>query len=210
MRFQNSANGHIEEFGEATWLWVLVGGPFYFAYKQMWLHVVLSAVLALFTGFLSWVLFYPLAIKWILRTHYAKLGWVEIKEGEAVVSNPSGARSMDVRILPTPPAGNYRTMLEVAVKLTRWSPLERKYTREDVDQRLREKAMALGGNAIMNVRYDQKEHTMATAGYIEGRAMVIIDESDQAVCPFCAETIKPQATRCKHCGSDIPKAAAGA
>jgi len=49
---------------------------------------------------------------------------------------------------------------------------------------------------------------MATAGYIEGRAMVIIDESDQAVCPFCAETIKPQAMRCKHCGSDIPKVVA--
>ena len=208
MRFQNPANGHIEEFGEATWLWVLVGGPFYFAYKQMWLHVVLSAVLAPFTGFLSWVVFYPLAIKWILRTHYAKQGWVEIKEGAAQVSNPSGAHSMDVRVLTTPPTGNYRTLSEVSVKLTRWTPMERKYTREDVDQRLREKAMALGGNAIMNVRYDQKEHTMATAGYIEGRAMVIVDESDQAVCPFCAETIKPQATRCKHCGADIPKAVA--
>ena len=41
MRFQNPANGHIEEFGEATWLWVLVGGPIYFAYKQMWLQAVL-------------------------------------------------------------------------------------------------------------------------------------------------------------------------
>ena len=82
MRFQNPANGHIEEFGEATWLWVLVGGPIYFAYKQMWLQAVLSAVLAPITGFLSWVLFYPLGIKWILRTHYAKLGWTEIKEGE--------------------------------------------------------------------------------------------------------------------------------
>ena len=41
MRFQNPANGHIEEFGEATWLWVLVGGPFYLAYKQIWLHAVI-------------------------------------------------------------------------------------------------------------------------------------------------------------------------
>ena len=208
MRFQNPANGHIEEFGEATWLWVLVGGPIYFAYKQMWLQVVLSAVLAPITGFLSWVLFYPLGIKWILRTHYAKLGWTEIKEGEAVVSNPSGARSMDVRILTEPPQGNYRPLSEVAVKLTRWSPMERKYTREDVDQRLREKAMALGGNAVINVRYDQKDHTMATAGYIEGRGLAIIDESDTAICPYCAETIKREATRCKHCGSDIPKVAA--
>lgn len=86
--------------------------------------------------------------------------------------------------------------------------MERKYTREDVDQRLREKAMALGGNAVINVRYDQKDHTMTTAGYIEGRGLAIIDESDTTTCPYCAETIKREATRCKHCGSDIPKVAA--
>jgi|GEM_PF-333497 len=205
MRFQNPANGHIEEFGEATWLWVLVGGPIYFAYKQMWLQAVLSAVLAPITGFMSWVLLYPLAIKWVLRTHYAKLGWKEIKEGAALVSSPSGARSIDVRILSEPPDGNFRPLAEVAEKLTRWSPLERKYTREDVEQRLREKAMALGGNAVINVRYEQKDHTMATAGYIEGRGLAIIDESDAATCPLCAEPIKREAVRCKHCGSDIQK-----
>lgn len=208
MRFQNPANGHIEEFGEATWLWVLVGGPFYFAYKQMWLHAVIAAVLSVISAGVTWAFVYPFIGKVIIRAHYAKAGWTEIKEGQAQVANPSGEHSMDVRVLSTPPTGNYRTLSEVSVKLTRWTPLERKYTREDVDQRLREKAMALGGNAIINVRYDQKDHTMATAGYIEGRAMAIIDESDQAVCPFCAETIKPQATRCKHCGSDIPKVAA--
>ena len=42
MRFQNPANGHIEEFGEATWLWVLVGGPIYFAYKQDWADYALG------------------------------------------------------------------------------------------------------------------------------------------------------------------------
>ncbi|RYH46023.1 MAG: hypothetical protein EON54_16600 [Alcaligenaceae bacterium] len=205
MRFQNPANGHIEEFGEATWLWVLVGGPIYFAYKQMWLQAALSAVLAPITGFMSWVLLYPLAIKWILRTQYAKLGWKEIKEGAVSVSSPTGARSIDVQILTEPPQGNYRPLSEVTVKLTRWSPLERKYTREDVEQRLREKAMALGGNAVINVRYEQRDHTMATAGYIEGRGLAIIDESDTAPCPLCAEPIKREAVRCKHCGSDIQK-----
>ncbi|HRV29679.1 MAG TPA: zinc ribbon domain-containing protein [Spirochaetia bacterium] len=35
-----------------------------------------------------------------------------------------------------------------------------------------------------------------------------MDESDTTTCPYCAETIKREATRCKHCGSDIPKVAA--
>ena len=158
---------------------------------------------------------YPMIGKWVIRSHYAKLGWTEVVEGmagttvrEAVVSAPSGMHSTHVRILSTPPEGNYRALSEVVVKLTRWTPVERKYTREDVDQRLREKTMALGGNAIIHVRYDQKDHTLATAGYIEGRGLAIIDTSDIATCPFCAETIKREATRCKHCGSDIPKVAA--
>src|SRR5450830_1301896 len=177
MRFQNPANGHIEEFGGATWVWVLFYGPFYFAYKQMWLQAAIAAVLAVVTGLMSWVLFYPICIKWILRTHFAKAGWKEIAEGEAVVSNASGAKSNDVRILTDSPAGGYQSLSEVSVKLVRWTPVERKYTREDVNQRLREKAMALGGNAVINVRYEQKDQTMATAGYIEGRGLVIIDNS---------------------------------
>ena len=215
MRFKNPANGHIEEFGEATWLWMLVGGPFYLAYKQMWLHAAIAAVLSVASAGMTWVFVYPLIGKWVIRSHYAKLGWTEVVEGmagttvqEAVVSAPSGVHSTHVRILSTPPEGNYRALSEVVVKLTRWTPVERKYTREDVDQRLREKTMALGGNAIIHVRYDQKDHTLATAGYIEGRGLAIMDTSDIATCPFCAETIKREATRCKHCGSDIPKVAA--
>lgn len=208
MRFQNPANGHIEEFGDATWGWVLFYGPFYFAYKQMWLQAAIAAVLAVVTGLMSWVLFYPICIKWILRTHFAKVGWKEIAEGEAVVSNMSGAKSNDVRILVEPPTRGYKSLSEVSVKLVRWTPLERKYTREDVNQRLREKAMALGGNALINVRYEQKDQTMATAGYIEGRGLVIIDNSDTVACPYCAEVIKREAIKCKHCGSEIPRASA--
>ena len=207
MRFQNPANGPIEEFGEATWLWVLVGGPFYLAYKQIWLHAVIAAVLSLLSAGLSWLLLYPLIIKWVIRSHYTKLGWKEITEGQAVVRSPFGAHSSDVRILSTPPDGDYRALGEVAVKLTRRTPLERKYSREDADQRLREQAMALGANAIVNVRYEQKGHNLVNAGYIHAWGTAVIDESDTTDCPFCAERIKRAATRCKHCGSDIPKAA---
>ena len=48
--------------------------------------------------------------------------------------------------------------------------LEMKYTREDANQRLREKAMVLGGNVFLNVPYEQKDPTMATVGYIDGRS----------------------------------------
>lgn len=112
-----------------------------------------------------------------------------------------------MRILSTARDGDYRVLGEIMVKLTRWTPLERKYGREDVDQRLREKALALGANAIVNVRYEQKDESWTNAGSIEGRGLAVVSESDTTTCPFCAERIKRAAMRCKHCGSDIPKAA---
>jgi len=202
MRFRNPASGHIEEFGEATWLWMLVLGPIYLAYKQMWLQAAIAAVIAVFTGGVSWVFIYPFIAKRIVRAHYAKAGWSEVADG-AVVTNASGARTIDVQILPKAPDGHYRTLTEVHIKLVRWTPFEQKFTQEDAAQRLREQTLALGGNAIINVRYEQKGKTHSTAGYVEAWGTAIINESDTIACPYCAEKIKRDAVRCKHCTADL-------
>ncbi len=202
MRFRNPANGHIEEYGEATWLWMLALGPFYLAYKQMWLQAAIAAGIALLTAGVSWVFIYPFIAKKVIRAHYAKAGWSEVTDG-AVVTNANGARSTDVAILPTAPQGNYRTLAEVHVKLVRWTPFEQKFTQEDAAQRLREQALALGGNALINVRYEQKDKTHSTAGYVEGWGVAILNESDTVACPYCAEKIKRDAIRCKHCAADL-------
>lgn len=139
-------------------------------------------MLAVISAGLSWVFLYPLIINWVIRSHYAKAGWQEISEGKTVVSNPVGAHSTQIRILSAPPAGDYQALSEIAVKLTRWSPIERKYTREDIDQRLREKAMALGANAIVNVQYVEKGDSWTNAGSIEGKGLAIVDDSDTTTC----------------------------
>ncbi|WP_267399023.1 hypothetical protein [Pseudomonas sp. GM_Psu_2] len=33
-------------------------------------------------------------------------------------------------------------------------------------------------------------------------------EADEKICPFCAETVKAAAVKCKHCGSDLTEGAA--
>ena len=205
MRFRNSTNGHIEEYGEATWLWILVFGPIYLAYKQMWLQAAIAAAAAMVTAGLSWVFLYPFIAKRVIRAHYAKLGWTEVTDG-AIVTDASGARTIDVQILSEPPQGNYRTLADVHVKLMRRTPFEQKYTQEDAAQRLREQAMALGGNALINLRYEQKELTNFTIGYVEAWGVAILNESDTIACPYCAEPIKRNAIRCKHCASDLTTA----
>ena len=71
--YENPANGYQETSSSPT-LWTFVFGPFYFAQKGIWRHVVLSAMVALFTAGISW-LFYPFFAESIVRNHYMRMGW---------------------------------------------------------------------------------------------------------------------------------------
>lgn len=206
MRFRNPQTGYVEDFGDVAWLWVLGLGPFYFAYKRMWVYAGIAAACALVTGPVAWVFVFPFLANWLIRSYYTKQGWTEITDG-MVINSTAGERNIDVKLLTTPPEGDYRVLSEVAVKLVRRSPLQRKFTVADVNYRLQEKALALGANAVANVVYTEDDGSKllaSHAGYIEAKGLAIIDESDTVACPFCAEKIKRVAKKCKHCGSEIP------
>ena len=72
--FRNPTNNYVENFSLA-WLWCLLFGSFYFAFRGVWMHAILSAVLAIVTGGLSW-LFYPFFARRILINHYLREGWI--------------------------------------------------------------------------------------------------------------------------------------
>jgi hypothetical protein len=78
MKFQHPQNGYVEE-SAAVWLWTFLLGSIYFAVKGVWRHVVASLLLALVTGGISWFV-YPFFAETILRNHYLRSGWIEIKE----------------------------------------------------------------------------------------------------------------------------------
>ena len=71
--FVNPANGHTERI-DGAWLWVLLFGCIYFAFKGVWTHAVVSLAAAMLTGGLSWLV-YPFFAGRILRTHYLRKGW---------------------------------------------------------------------------------------------------------------------------------------
>jgi len=89
MRFQNPANGYVETVtraGEANF-WA---GPFYFASKGVWSHAVMSTVLGIMTFGVS-ALIYPYYAQQIMRTHYLRMGWIELSESEQP-DPPTGPR----------------------------------------------------------------------------------------------------------------------
>ncbi|TLS78352.1 hypothetical protein FE236_00955 [Mariprofundus erugo] len=78
MTFKNPANGHNETIPQLAWLWTLLLGIIYFGVKGVWTHVFVGLFLAIVTAGISWFI-YPFFAKKILRNHYLKKGWIEVK-----------------------------------------------------------------------------------------------------------------------------------
>jgi hypothetical protein len=77
-------------------------------------------------------------------------------------------------------------------------------TIEDVNFKLREEALKIGANAIINVQYE-RGIALTSWKALTATGIAVIAESDEVKCPFCAELIKREAIRCKHCGADLRK-----
>ena len=77
-KFKNKSNGDVEEISGLTWLWAFLFGPFYFAFKGIWRHAVISFFAAILTVSIS-VFIYPFFAKGIVRNHYLHNGWKAVK-----------------------------------------------------------------------------------------------------------------------------------
>lgn len=76
-QFTNPANGYTIKFNRwVEFITCLVFGSFYFAYRGFWGHFFLSAILAILTSGISWLL-YPFFVEKIYTGHYLKRGWLK-------------------------------------------------------------------------------------------------------------------------------------
>jgi hypothetical protein len=88
--FQNPANGYVAKATDGlTWLWALLFGPFYMAYKGAWPHAIVYVIgsvlyIALVVNkvpyadglFFAMCLGYAIAIYPIVHAVYRRAGWV--------------------------------------------------------------------------------------------------------------------------------------
>lgn len=90
--FQNPANGYVEVATTPwTWLWALLFGPFFFAYKGLWGHALLSLFSALVTVGIS-TFIYPFFAAGLIRRRYGQAGWRKV-EGVLAAAVREGAPS---------------------------------------------------------------------------------------------------------------------
>jgi hypothetical protein len=81
MCFKNPQNGYTEGITGAG-IWTLLFGCIYFAIKGVWTHAIAGLILAFMTMGISWLI-YPFFASGIMRKHYLRKGWVEVKSSAA-------------------------------------------------------------------------------------------------------------------------------
>lgn len=96
----------------------------------------------------------------------------------------------------------YKRLGEITAKVSKGSFITKSPTVEDVNFKLQEEASKLSANAVFNVTYS-RGMSLFSYEVLTARGTAVIAESDEVQCPFCAERIKRQAKKCKHCGSDL-------
>ena len=70
-RFRNPANGYVETVS-VPFLWSLLFGVFYYAFKGLWFAAILSIL------FLPSWLVLPFLARRMLTKHYLRMGWEQI------------------------------------------------------------------------------------------------------------------------------------
>ena len=85
-----------------------------------------------------------------------------------------------------------------------WS---RSRTTEEVDSKLREKALKLGANAVIQVTYERGIGEWAWKE-LTARGVAVVASPATRACPFCAEHVRREASICRFCGRDLPDAPA--
>jgi predicted RNA-binding Zn-ribbon protein involved in translation (DUF1610 family) len=96
----------------------------------------------------------------------------------------------------------YRAIRELRAKCEASHAFMPAPTETEVNAKLRGMAAKVGANAVVNVNYNSGV-SMTSWKSMTGTGLAVVRESDDVICPHCAEQIKRKAKKCRFCGEII-------
>lgn len=98
----------------------------------------------------------------------------------------------------------YKELGHIKVRVQSRFAFSKEKTIEEVTLKLREKALKMGANAVINVQYD-RGISMTSWKALTATGTAVYAESANVKCPFCAEPIRRETIKCKHCGESLQR-----
>jgi hypothetical protein len=96
----------------------------------------------------------------------------------------------------------YKPVRELRAKCEASNALMPAPTETEINAKLRGMAAKVGANAVINIRYNSGV-SFTSWKSMTGTGLAVVRESDTVECPYCAETIKRAATKCRFCGEAV-------
>ena len=111
-------------------------------------------------------------------------------------------RVEDIGIYVGEPDFPYKRVRRLEAKCEAATAFSGAPTMDEVNAKLREMAVSVGANAVIDVEYNSGV-SLTSWRSMKGTGLAVIKESDEIACPVCAETIKRAASKCRFCGADL-------
>jgi len=110
--------------------------------------------------------------------------------------------SIGIEIHVGDPGKKYQSLGAVKARVGAATAYSKTPTIEDVNYKLQEEVARRGGNGVINVSYE-RGISLTSWKALTATGEAVIFESDEKVCPSCAETIKAAATKCRYCQTEL-------
>jgi hypothetical protein len=95
----------------------------------------------------------------------------------------------------------YTVIADIRARVQSPTAFSRTRTTDEVDSRIREEAMKVGGNAVINVRYDRGASLTSWKALVASGTAVLATAMYRE-CPNCREQMRRDAKMCPHCRSE--------